>query len=86
MKTLTYFTLVFEIAFPMLIWFNRFKLPLMACGVLLHIGIFLLMRIDGFSIPMLLCYIALVPDSDIIRIRTYFTRKVNFVGITRTSL
>lgn len=84
-KGLTYFTVFFEIAFPIFIWFNRFKLPLMVLGVLLHIGIFILMRIDSFSVTMLLCYVVLLSNQELADIKNYFIRKAGFVHLTRTT-
>lgn len=52
----TYFTILFEIAFPFLIWFKRTKYWVIAAGILLHIGIWVFMRIDNFSWIMIGTY------------------------------
>lgn len=76
---LTYFTLVFEMAFPFIVWINRFRLPLLVAGLLLHLGIFVLMRIDGFSLTMMLCYVVLLTDQEIAQVKAYLLRKARFL-------
>jgi hypothetical protein len=51
-----YATLVFEIAFPFLIWFKRFKKPLMVAGLIMHLLIYIFLMIYGFQIIFLLIY------------------------------
>ncbi|WP_069133186.1 hypothetical protein [Rhodohalobacter halophilus] len=63
---LTYFTILFEIGFPFLIWLKSFRLPLIVMGLMLHVGIFILMRIDNFSLVMILSYFTMVSDREYI--------------------
>lgn len=52
-KFLTWFSIGFQITFPFLILFRKTKYLALLLGVLFHIGIFILMRIDNFSLVML---------------------------------
>jgi hypothetical protein len=42
-KSLTYVTFGFEIAFPCLVWFRRLRLPMVAMGIVFHLGIAILL-------------------------------------------
>lgn len=55
-KVNTYFTLAWELAFPFLIWFKRTRNIILMMGVVLHLGIWVLMRIDNFSLVMISLY------------------------------
>jgi hypothetical protein len=52
----TYFTLLFEGCFPFLIWFKRFKIPLLIGGLCLHLGIYFFMMIYNLQTIFLLPY------------------------------
>jgi hypothetical protein len=62
MKPLTWGTLAFECAFPLLIWFRPLRRWLLLAGVAFHVGIDVLMQIPLFSATMLCAYIMFVPD------------------------
>ena len=52
----TYFTLVVELCFPFLIWFNKTRKPIMVAGLLLHLGIYFFMMLYNLQIIFLLIY------------------------------
>lgn len=52
----TWFTIAFQFLFPFLVWFKKLKKPILFIGIIFHIGIFILMRIDNFSLIMIACY------------------------------
>jgi hypothetical protein len=62
--TSTYFTLLFEMAFPFLIWFRQTKFFVILGGILLHLGIWTFMRIDNFSWVMITSYFVFVSDRE----------------------
>lgn len=68
----TYFTLLWELSFPFLIWFKRTKFFIILGGILLHIGIWLFMRIDNFSWVMISTYFVFVSDKEYAEIKAYF--------------
>jgi len=55
-KFSTWFTLFWELTFPLAIWFKKFRNIYLIAGIGLHIGIWMLMRIDNFSFVMLSIY------------------------------
>lgn len=62
MKSLTWGTLAFECAFPLLIWFRPFRPWLLLAGIAFHLGIDVLMQIPLFSWTIICAYIMFVPD------------------------
>lgn len=46
----TYFTILVEMYFPVLIWFKKTKKIISICAILLHIGIYIFMMIYDFQI------------------------------------
>lgn len=62
MKPLTWGTLAFECAFPLLIWFRPFRRWLLLAGIAFHLGIDILMQVPMFSGIMICSYIMFVPD------------------------
>jgi hypothetical protein len=57
-NTLTWATIGFEILFPILIWVNRARRPLLIGGLLLHASIHFVFMVGPFSIAMLTGYVA----------------------------
>lgn len=52
----TYFTILFEILFPFLIWFKKARGVLLVSGILLHIGIYFTMMIYDFEVLFIAVY------------------------------
>jgi len=52
----TYFTLVFQLAFPFLIWTKRMRVPLVIAGTAMHLSIYALMMIHDFAILFVFVY------------------------------
>jgi hypothetical protein len=59
----TYFTILVELLFPILIWFKSTKWIMILFGISLHIGIFTFMMIYDFQIIFLLIYGFFIPDT-----------------------
>lgn len=55
-KVATWFTIFFQLTFPFCIWLKPLKKYYIIIGVILHIGIFIMMKIDNFSFIMIACY------------------------------
>lgn len=62
---LTYLTLLFEIAFPLLVWFRRFRMPILLSGLAFHTGIELTMTIPLFSAVMVSSYPVFLTDREV---------------------
>ncbi|MBN4071096.1 hypothetical protein JYT72_01170 [Crocinitomix catalasitica] len=58
----TYITLLYQGAFPLVIWFKKLKAPVLILGVLIHLGISFLMGLFAFGVIMILCYLLFVED------------------------
>ncbi|MDQ1164409.1 HTTM domain-containing protein [Flavobacterium sp. SORGH_AS_0622] len=74
---LTWFTIFFQFMFPFLVWTKRTKKIMLLLGVLFHLGIFFLMRIDNFSIIMIACYAIFLTDEEYNFLKLKF--KLNFL-------
>ena len=80
----TYFTLLIEIAFPFLIWFKSTKFLIMGITALLHVGIFVFMRIDNFSWVMISTYPIFVSDSEFSKLKALASQQLDRVrSLTR---
>ncbi|OQW50857.1 MAG: hypothetical protein A4S09_11060 [Proteobacteria bacterium SG_bin7] len=64
----TYFTLIFEIYFPALVWPKKIRMWVLLAGVLLHIGIAITMGLVFFSAVMVASYILFL-ESNAVRFR-----------------
>ncbi|TGE27421.1 HTTM domain-containing protein [Hymenobacter metallicola] len=73
----TYFTVLWELSFAFLVWFRQTRNIVLLCGVLLHVGIWVFMRIDNFSWIMIGTYFVFVPDREYQLVGAYFTKWLN---------
>lgn len=71
---LTWFTLLFQFAFPFLIWINKLKYIMILIGTFFHLGIFFFMRIDNFSYIMIACYTIFLSNNDYLNIQNFIKR------------
>lgn len=60
-----YLLLLWEIYFSALIWVPRLRLPMLAFGVFLHLGIFLFMNLPSFGFMMIAMYTLFLKESEI---------------------
>lgn len=67
--SMTWFTIAFQLLFPLLVWFNKTRLSMLFLGILLHLGILIFMRIDNFSFIMLACYAVFFTDEEYDRVQ-----------------
>jgi Vitamin K-dependent gamma-carboxylase len=61
---LTWFTIAFQLSFPFLVWLPKTRKSVLILGIILHLGIFVMMRIDNFSFIMLACYAVFFTDHE----------------------
>lgn len=54
---LTYFTMIYQLSFPFLVWFRPFKIYLFSFGILQHLFIGFGMGLVSFGLVMIICYI-----------------------------
>lgn len=81
----SYATIMFQISFPLLIWFKEVRPLLFVVGGFMHIGIALGMGLISFGLAMVVCYAAFFTSSEILWYeklgRMY--RKVVVLGLAR---
>jgi hypothetical protein len=82
---LSWSTLAFECAFPLLIWFDRWRPRLLIAGLLFHLGIEITMTIPMFSAIMLVCYPLFLVDSDLDTIKRLGQRLRAYSSALNTS-
>ncbi len=75
----TYMTLLFEIYFPALVWFKKWRPWVLLAGVLLHLGIGAVVFIPFFAALMVVTYVTFLTPSEVdwifSRSRTLFRPK-----------
>ncbi|MGH6636222.1 MAG: DCC1-like thiol-disulfide oxidoreductase family protein, partial [Gammaproteobacteria bacterium] len=62
-KVIGYSVLVFEFAFIFVLYFRRFRVPLLVFGIAFHLGIIVSLNIYPFGFGMLIHYLLMVPFS-----------------------
>ncbi len=62
---LTWTTLVFELAFPLLVWWKKLRPWLILSGIAFHVGIDTLMVIPMFSAIMIVSYAVFLTDAEV---------------------
>ncbi|MBV9405130.1 MAG: HTTM domain-containing protein [Acidobacteriaceae bacterium] len=71
LKLGSWFTLAVEFSLGVLIWFKELRYPLLALGVLFHLGIEYALNIPMFEWDVLTAYILFVDAKDIVRARDW---------------
>ena len=59
---LNYFTLAYQLLFPILVWVKKIKKPFLMLGIIQHLFIAFAMGLVTFGIVMILCYIYFWPE------------------------
>ena len=67
MKLMTWGTLAFECAFPLLVWWRRTRYPMLAAALLFHLGIEYSMDTIFFQWVMIATLVLFVPPHDLMR-------------------
>ena len=60
-----YVVLIWEIYFPALIWQRRLRLPMLAFGVFMHIGIYVFMNLPTFGFMMMTLYLLFLKKEEV---------------------
>jgi hypothetical protein len=61
---LSWGTIVFEFAFVVLIWFRKFRMPVLMAGVVFHLIIAFTLTLYDFSLVMIASYFIFLTDAD----------------------
>jgi hypothetical protein len=65
---LAWATVVFELAFVVLVWFRKFRLPVLIAGVLFHLVIAFALTLYDFSLVMIASYFIFLTNADYIKV------------------
>jgi hypothetical protein len=63
--TVVYVVLLWEVYFPVLVWIPRLRLPMLAFGVAMHLGIFVFMNLPSFGFLMIVNYVLFLRAEEI---------------------
>lgn len=66
---MTWGTLLFELCFPVLVWFRATRVPTLLIGVGLHLGLWLTLELGPFSFVMIASYIAFLDPARVAHTR-----------------
>jgi hypothetical protein len=77
----TYFTIMMELAFIFLVWSRTTKFYVLILGVLLHVGIWIFMRIDDFSWIMIGTYFVFITDDEYRTFSIYLNAKKEIINL-----
>lgn len=80
-KSTTYMTLVFEILFPLAILHKTTRYIWLSIGVIFHIGIWVLMKIDVFPWIMIATYFIFITDLEYRRFNAWLIHKLKLFRI-----
>lgn len=61
---LSWMTIVFELAFVVLVWFDKTRISILIIGVIFHLFIWIVMSLPDFAITMIISYILFLKDTD----------------------
>ena len=78
----TYFTLAFELLFPLFIWNKFYRKFLIFSGIMLHLGIYFFMMIYDFEILFIMIYGFFLTNKQWSKINLWLSKflvKLNFV-------
>jgi len=76
-KFTTYATLIWEGLFPFLIWIKgKTRYYLLSFSLLMHLGILVFMRIDNYSLVMLVSYFAFLTNEEYIKLYEMLPKKL----------
>jgi hypothetical protein len=70
-KLLSWITIGFELAFVVLVWIERTRLPILAVGIIFHLFIWIVLSLPDFALMMMISYVIFLKDEDIIRFRAW---------------
>lgn len=75
-----YLAMAYFFAFPILVWSKRFKLPLLAFGVVFHLALGIVLGVMDFSFVMIVSYIAFLDEESIAKIKSVLPSKQRSVA------
>jgi len=77
----TYSALAIEVALALLVWIPALRLPVLAGGVLLHLGIEYSLNLPLFSFLMIASYLSFIEQSDLEAFRVWLPRAIRLTRL-----
>lgn len=71
---LSWLVIVFELLFPLFVWFRKTRVWLLSIGVIFHLVIFFVLSLPDFGLMMILTYLVFFRDEDYAWIRKVVAR------------
>jgi len=59
---IAWIVILFELSFPVLIWFKRLRIYALAAGIIFHIAIIFMLSLPDFGVVMILLYSLFIPS------------------------
>ena len=85
-RILTWSTLLFEVSFPLLVWWSRTRKWLLLAGLGLHLGILLTLQVGFFSPNILVFYLLFVPAESLVAARQWLLERKRAWGSTSVAV
>jgi hypothetical protein len=64
----SYSVMLWELYFPALVWVRRLRVPMLAFGLLMHIGIWVFMMLYDFEVLFVMTYGFFFKDAEILKV------------------
>ena len=78
-----YTVMLFELAFPILIWIKKLRVALLTAGIFFHLCIYVFLMIYGFQIIFVLTYGLFLPDKKLL---TFYQKIIFFFKKKKANL
>jgi hypothetical protein len=72
---ISWFTILFELTFPILIWFREYRIFVLIAGVIFHLGIAIFLSLPDFGAIMIIAYIPFLTNMVVLRQKKVVTFK-----------
>ncbi len=72
---LSWMTIVFELAFAILVWWAQTRIPILVIGLLFHLFIWVVISLPDFASTMIVSYILFLKDADLKHLKFLFSHQ-----------
>src|SRR6202000_2334673 len=80
----TYMSMIWETAFPFVVLNKRLRIPVLLYGVMMHLGIYVFMMINAFSLYYIVNYGFYFNDSELLKFKAACVNKMRMFRARRT--
>jgi hypothetical protein len=72
---LSWMTIIFELAFVILVWWEQTRIPILITGLFFHLFIWIVVSLPDFASTMMVSYILFLKDADLKYLKSFFSRQ-----------